>query len=263
MTGAGTESGKRLLIHHSSSVREKHPDFQAPPQGSIIAALLSRISSGGASTEHLPPRSLQRRIHRQGRHREAGRFGPVPLAEDSAHRDRLLAKTTFAIESTPRSTGQPRILVDSAVSASLFTTAQPVRRTGGIATSTSRAKIRPNLPRAFADPRASPHPGTQRGTASRSVPSGPHDSTHIRADEATTPQRPHAIGRPDGGRPGGGPASPPGPGMARRALKPHGPPGAGVSLRAAGGPSFRAGRRAQPGRGERPRSCRSRRCGTR
>jgi len=46
-------------------------------------------------------------------------------------------------------------------------------------------------------------------------------STPIRADRVTTPRRPHAIGRPEGGRPGGGPASSPGPWMARRALKPE------------------------------------------
>jgi hypothetical protein len=61
--------------------------------------------------------------------------------------------------------------------------------------------------------------GTQRGAASRRVPSGRHHSTTIRADRIDSPQRPYAIGRPEGGRPGGGPASPAGPGMARRALK--------------------------------------------
>ena len=44
-------------------------------------------------------------------------------------------------------------------------------------------------------------------------------STPIRADEAAITQRPHAIGRQEGGRPGGGPASSPGPWMARRALQ--------------------------------------------
>ena len=47
-------------------------------------------------------------------------------------------------------------------------------------------------------------------------------STYIRADEVNNSQRTHAIGRLEGGRPGGGPASPPGPWMARRAIKrPH------------------------------------------
>ncbi len=81
--------------------------------------------------------------------------------------------------------------------------------------------------RAACHPPFAPWPPTRVGSGLRHAAGearaachpGRPASTSIRADRATTPQRPHAIGRPEGGRPGGGPASPAGPGMARRALK--------------------------------------------
>jgi hypothetical protein len=81
-------------------------------------------------------------------------------------------------------------------------------------------------------PRALLRPSTPRhaaGAARAACPPGRPASTPIRAGRVATPQRPHAIGRPEGGRPGGGPASPPGPWMARRAV--HFAP-----IRAAGSP---------------------------
>jgi hypothetical protein len=81
--------------------------------------------------------------------------------------------------------------------------------------------------RAACHPPFAPWPPTRVGSGLRHAAGearaachpGRPASTSIRADRATTPQRPHALGRPEGGRPGGGPASPAGPGMARRALK--------------------------------------------
>jgi hypothetical protein len=70
----------------------------------------------------------------------------------------------------------------------------------------ARAACRPTLRHAAGAARAACHPVRPA-------------STPIRADEAAITQRPHAIGRQEGGRPGGGPASSPGPWMARRAIQ--------------------------------------------
>ena len=69
--------------------------------------------------------------------------------------------------------------------------------------------------RRLAPPRPSPHRhAARRSLAPRAFRVSP-TSTPIRADSVATPRRPHVIGRPEGGRPGGGPASSPGPWMAR------------------------------------------------
>jgi hypothetical protein len=53
------------------------------------------------------------------------------------------------------------------------------------------------------------------GQSPRRVPCGPPRLDVNSRRQAPSPQRTHAIGRPEGGRPGGGPASSAGPGMAR------------------------------------------------
>jgi hypothetical protein len=149
------------------------------------------------------------------------RFGagktPPPTGLQACHR-----RSFFPLSGTQRAKPAPRAPppLRHAARRSLAPRAPPpLRHAAGKARAACAA---PTQARSEAQPRAACHPGSPA-------------STTIRADRATTPQRPHAIGRPEGGRPGGGPASPPGPGMARRALKRRpgkpagardGPPGA-------------------------------------
>jgi len=56
----------------------------------MIAALLSRMSSGGIRVKRLSPRFLERRIHGERVHLELGRDEMVPFKDEPAAGHRLL-----------------------------------------------------------------------------------------------------------------------------------------------------------------------------